>query len=638
MAPELVSLKEKVRFGEDFEVDLRAYELRRSGRALKLERIPMELLLLLVEQRDNIVTRGQIVERIWGCGIALDTDNSINGAIRKIRQVLRDNPERPRFIQTITGKGYRFIASVIEPATGKALAFPPPQVPASEPEKDKRAYPRWPLLAGAAVILVAALLAYLEWSLSRVRPDPANGKRMLAVLPFENYTGDPGQEYFSDGLTDEMITQLGRLDPQRLGVIARTSVMRYKNGRQPLNQVGRELGVQYVLEGSVRRDSGTVRITAQLIQVRDQTHLWAQEYDRELKDLLVVQGEIAREIAGEIQLALGDHQKRAAAAHSSALSRESYQAYDLYLKGRYFWNKRTQQGFQQAVECFEQAIAKDPNYARGYAGLADSYGMMSAYDLAPPNELIPKARAAALKAVQVDDTLAEAHTSLAVIAQDYDWDWRTAEKEYRHAIELDPNYATAHHWYAVFLAFQGRFDEAFREMDRARELDPLSLIIAADNGVILYYSRQYDRAIERFRAVLDMEPGFARTLVVVEAYVQKGQFQDALAEIERWPRHGDLRWVWAEQAYLYGRSGQPAHARQALHELEQLNRGQRIVPFQMITSNLGLGNRDRAFAWLEKAYLEHSSALTALKADPIYDLLRSDSRFQDLLRRVGLSQ
>jgi tetratricopeptide (TPR) repeat protein len=227
---------------------------------------------------------------------------------------------------------------------------------------------------------------------------------------------------------------------------------------------------------------------------------------------------------------------------------------------------------------------------------------------------------------------------LAVIAQDYDWDWRTAEKEYRHAIELDPNYATAHHWYAVFLAFQGRFDEAFREMDRARELDPLSLIIAADNGVILYYSRQYDRAIERFRAVLDMEPGFARTLVVVEAYVQKGQFQDALAEIERWPRHGDLRWVWAEQAYLYGRSGQPAHARQALHELEQLNRGRRIVPFQMITSNLGLGNRDRAFAWLEKAYLEHSSALTALKADPIYDLLRSDSRFQDLLRRVGLSQ
>ena len=213
---------------------------------------------------------------------------------------------------------------------------------------------------------------------------------------------------------------------------------------------------------------------------------------------------------------------------------------------------------------------------------------MSAYDLAPSNELIPKARATALKAVQVDDTLAEAHTSLAVIAQDYDWDWRKAEKEYRRAIELDPNYATAHHWYAVFLAFQGRFDEAFREIGRARELYPLSLIIAADNDVILYYSRQYDRAIERFRAVLDMEPGFARTLVVIEAYVQKGQFQDALAEIERWPRHGDSRWVWAEQAYLYGRSGQPAGARQALHELEQLNRGRRIVPFQMITSNLGL--------------------------------------------------
>jgi TolB-like protein/DNA-binding winged helix-turn-helix (wHTH) protein len=365
MAPEPVSFMEKVRFGEDFEVDSRAYELRRSGRALKLERIPMELLLLLVEQRDNLVTRDQIVERIWGSGFALDTNNSINGAIRKIRQVLRDNPERPRFVRTITGKGYRFIAPVIEPATGKALAFPPPQVPASEPEKDKRAYPRWPLLSGAAVILVAALLAYFEVSPSRVRPGPASGKRMLAVLPFENYTGDAGQEYFSDGLTDEVITQLGRLDPQRLGVTSRTSVMHYKNGRQPLDQVARELGVQYVLEGSVRRDSGTVRITAQLIQVRDQTHLWAQVYDRELKDLLVMQGEIARKIAGEIQLALGDNQKRAATAHSAALSRESYQAYDPYLKGRYFWNKRAPQGFQQAVECFEQAIAKDPNYARG---------------------------------------------------------------------------------------------------------------------------------------------------------------------------------------------------------------------------------------------------------------------------------
>ncbi len=300
---------------------------------------------------------------------------------------------------------------------------------------------------------------------------------MLAVLPFENLTGDAGQDYFSDGLTEEMIAQLGRLDPEHLGVIARTSVMHYKHSQEQLDQIGRELGVQYVLEGSVRRDSDKVRISAQLIQTKDQTHVWARQYDRELSNLLLLQGEIAQEIAGGIQLTLGDSHKRISSAHQPSLSPEAYEAYDLYLKGRYYWNKRTTQGFQQAIAYFQQAIAKDTNYARAYAGLADSYALLSGYSLAPQNELMPKARAAAQRAVELDDRLAEAHTSLAsALEGEYKWD--RAEREFKRAIELNPNYANAHHWYGILLWKVGKLDKSLREASKAQLLDPLSSQIA----------------------------------------------------------------------------------------------------------------------------------------------------------------
>jgi len=458
---------------------------------------------------------------------------------------------------------------------------------------------------------------------------------MLAVLPFENLTGDSGQDYFSDGLTEEMIAQLGHLDPQHLGVIGRTSVMHYKDTHEPLQQIGRELGVQYVLEGSVRRDANKVRVSAQLNQVRDQAHVWARQYDRELINLLALQGEIAQEIADGIQLTLGDHQ-RIDSAHQAPLTPNAYEAYDLYLKGRYFWNKRTPPGFQRAVEYFQQAVAKDPDYARAYAGLSDSYALMSGYSFAPQNEFMPKARAAALRAVELDNNLAEAHTSLALITENYDWDWQNAEKEYRLAIQLDPNYATAHHWYAEYLAYQGRFDEAFAESERARQLDPLSLIIATDNGAILYFSRQYDRAIQQFRAVLDMEPNFPRAHLLVFAYVQKGMFADALADIEKWRRIDNVPGSWAIEAYVYGRSGQRVEARRALEKWQQLNRRRQMDPAATALAYVGMGNKDEAFAWLQRAYSERSNALTALNVDPIYDPLRSDPRFQALLRRIGL--
>jgi len=342
-------------------------------------------------------------------------------------------------------------------------------------------------------------------------------------------------------------------------------------------------------------------------------------------------------VADEVRLTLGDH-KRTGAAQPPPLTPQAYEAYDLYLKGRYFWNRRTREGFQQAIECFQQAIAKDPNYAQAYAGLADSYALLSGYSLTPQTESMPRARAAALKALALDDGLAEAHTSFALITENYDWDWPTAEKEYRRAIELNPNYATAHQWYAEYLTWQGRFEEAFAENERARQLDPLSLIIAADHAAILFYARQYDRAIVQFRDVLEMEPTFSRAHLIVSAYVEKGQFADALVEIGKFgaPDSGPEKWSFL--ANVYGRAGQPAEARHALEKLQQVYRHQHVGPDPILWAYIGMGDRDQAFLWFEKAYADHSNVLTSLRVNPALDSLRGDARFEDLMRRVRLAQ
>jgi TolB-like protein/Tfp pilus assembly protein PilF len=482
------------------------------------------------------------------------------------------------------------------------------------------------------------MAGYLGWSRTRVRPQPSGGRLMLAVLPFENLTGDAGQDYFSDGMTEEMIAQLGHLDPEHLGVIARTSVMHYKHGQEQLGQIGRELAVQYVLEGSVRRDSGKVRITAQLVQMKEQMPVWSRQYDRELSGLLALQGEIAQEIADEIQPILGSDRKHITADRKSSPSPSSYEAYDLYLKGRYFWNKRTKEGFQQAAEYFQQAIVKDPNYARAYVGLADTFGLMSTWSLVPQNEFMPKAREAALKALQIDPSMAEAHASLALVAEHYDYDWQTAEKEFRQAIQLDPGYGTARQWYAECLSFQGRFDEALAESERARQLDPLSVIIARDHGTILYFSRQYDRAIEQFRAVRKMDPDFPRSGALIEAYVLKRQFADALAELGKPHTYGSAVSYWSYLAYVYGRSGQRLQSQRAVARLELLaQRSPSDLTLPLLVAYVGSDRKDEVIALLQKAYSEHSNAVVTLKVEPYYDPLRGDPRFQDLLRRVGLA-
>jgi TolB-like protein/DNA-binding winged helix-turn-helix (wHTH) protein/Tfp pilus assembly protein PilF len=636
------------RFGP-YELRPRTRELYKKGIRVKLRPQAYLLLLTLVERAGEAVTREELRRELWSKETFVDFEQGLNTTIKELRGALNDSANEPRFVETLPKLGYRMVAAVElgERASEKGATAPETSATQTNEMTNRRAEVarnmgawRATVTAGVAVTVVLAvgLAADFEWSRKSAsrHMTAGSGRIMLAVLPFANLTGDPGQEYFSDGLTDEMITQLGSLGPQRLGVIARTSVMHYKNNSEDVARVGRELGVQYVLEGSVRRDSENVRISAQLIQVQDQTHVWAREYDRQLVDLLAVQTEISEEVADEIQGTLGSNKVFAASRPRSASPRAS-DSYDLYLKGLYFWNKRTSDGLHEAADYFQRAIDADANDARAYAGLADAYALMGSYDFGAQDELVPKARAAAVKALQLDDTLAEAHTSLALIAQNYDWDWKRAESEYRRAIQLAPSYATAHHWYAENLALQGRFDEAFSEMALARQQDPLSLIMAADYGAFLYFSRQYDRAVEQLRAVLEMEPNFPRAHVLAFAYLQEGRTAEALADVERWRQIDDRPWTWAALAYGYGRSGNAAQAQAAIDKLKQPSRGHRIDPGPFCIAYIGNDN-EQALAWLMKARAQHAEILTTLKVDPVFDPLRDDPRFRDLLQVVGLTR
>jgi TolB-like protein/DNA-binding winged helix-turn-helix (wHTH) protein/Flp pilus assembly protein TadD len=620
-----------LRFGEHFDLDPGAYQLRRSGQSLKLERIPMEILLLLTEHRGQLVTREQIVERIWGKDANLDADNSINAAIRKIRQVLKDDPEHPRFIQTITGRGYRWIA-LVQKVESPRTSVPGVRGTAGTSPQARSSARGWRATGLALLALVIGTAGVIAIR-SRTRTAP---RVMVAVLPFENLTGDARQDYFSDGLTEETITQLGSRDPGSLGVIARTSVMHYKSDHAPLDRIARELGVQYVLEGSVRRDAGSVRIAAQLIRTTDQTQLWARQYDRGTTGLLTLQGEIAQAIASEIQASLGG--SRPGTRGEPVPSAQGFEAYDLYLRGEYAFNKRTVPDLEKAIRFFQQATVTDPTYARAYAALADAYVLLVGYSSRPPEDPMTKARGAALRALQLDSTLPEAHTAMALIVQNYDWDWQTAEREFRRAIALNPNYATAHHWYAEHLMWRGRFAEALEESERARQLDPLSLIIAADNGAILFYSRQYDRAIEKWRSVLDIDPDLQRAHLISAAYVEQGRFAEALADIERQRSIVSPPIYWAAVASVYGRSGRTAEARQALSEMLQASRRRPVQAGIIAWGYVSLGEKDSALAWLERAYAEHSNDMASLKVNPVCDPLRGDPRFQRLLERVGLAQ
>ena len=639
------------RFGP-YESRAKSLELYKHGTKLKVRPQPLRLLNLLLSNAGEVLTRDELRQELWSSETFVDFEHGLNSAIKSIRSALNDSVSEPRYIETIPKVGYRFIApeeriSEAAKSSGTLQSDVVIQEASSARQEgatstaealNSRKRPWAAAFAVAAVIVLAAVGIYWRWNATKVQSAQPSGRLVLAILPFQNLSGGADEDYFSDGLTEELIAQFGNLDPKHLGVIARTSVMHYKHSEEPLDLIGRELGVQYALEGSVRRDADKVRISAQLIQLKDQTRIWSREYDRQLNDLLALQSEIARDIGKEIQVSLGNRGPTKLPTEGTAVS-ESYQAYDLYLKGQYFWNQRTSDGFKRAVGYFQGSINKSPNYARAYAGLADSYVLMSGYSGFPPNDLLAKGRAAAEKAVELDDSLAEAHTAKALVAQDFDWDWKTAEREYLRAIELNPNYATARHWYAEYLALMGRFDEAQVQMEQARQLDPLSLIIATDNGVILYYARQYDRAIAQFRTVREMDPGYPRTGTIDYALLEKGSKAEVLADVESW-RHkeSDNSWHLGHEAYLLGRLGRADDSRAALEKLLQSNTRRPVDPLILAIAYLGADAKNDALRFLENAHASHSVSLTSVNVDPIFDPLRDEPRYQALLKAMNLTQ
>jgi TolB-like protein/Tfp pilus assembly protein PilF/tRNA A-37 threonylcarbamoyl transferase component Bud32 len=503
---------------------------------------------------------------------------------------------------------------------------------------------RWIAAAGGALVAVAALLFALNVGGLRDRIMRGGGAiqqspsriQSLAVLPLENLSHDPEQEYFADGMTEELITTLSKI--KALKVISRTSVMHYKGTQKTVPEIARELSVDAVVEGSVLRSGDRVRITVQLIQAEQDRHLWAESYERDLRDVLALQSEVARAIAGEIRTKVTPQEQERLASVRPV----DPQAHELYLKGRYYWNKRTPDTLKQSLEYFEQAIEKDPSYAPAYAGLADSYNMLGAgfYAVLPPKQAYPKAKAAATRALQLDSSLAEAHTSLAWAKVFFDWDWQGGEREFARAIELNPGYANAHHWYAVYLTIMGRHSEAIAEDRKAETLDPLSLIISADVAMqALGPAGLYDQEVQQCRKTLEMDPSFPLAHACLsDAYKNKRMYAGAIAEMQKAIdlSGGSVVWISA-LAQTYALAGRRDEAIKVLRQLQARSKQEFVSANLFAYIYAGMGDKDQAFAWLEKAYEERSDLVGGFKVGRQLDPLRSDPRYQDFLRRMNLT-
>jgi TolB-like protein/DNA-binding winged helix-turn-helix (wHTH) protein/Tfp pilus assembly protein PilF len=628
--------RETIRF-EDFELDPGSFELRRTGRLVKLERIPLQLLFLLAKNRDRLVTREEILLAIWGKDVFVDADNSINTAVRKARQALKDDPENPRFLRTIPGKGYRFSALVTSSA-------PPSPVVADLQigQPSRKHLPKWPVLA--ALVLVALITTGLILRSRLTKPPKTIPKKaMLVVLPFLNLSADPREDYFADGMTEEMITQLGSLDPQHLGVIARTSSMQYKGAKKGAAQVARELGVDYLLEGSVRRSDQRVRVTAQLIQASDQTHLWAADFDRDLSEVLKLQSDLALAISSKIQLTLSPS-ARARLAEEPSLNAAAYEA---YLQGLHDWDLRTKPAVERGIAEFQQAIALDPNYAPAYAALARAYSLAPVVGAMPPMESMPKAREAAQRAITLDPSLAAGHSTLGFVLAHYDFDWPAAEREYLRALDLNPNDAYAHLFYSnSYLSPLGRHAEAIAEMQKAVAIDPFSAPVQSFLGRTYIWARQYNQAIAQFRKCAEMFPGFAidhERLAQLLAFL--GKFEDAIAEDTRarllsGEEENSALQKEAALRHALATSGSQGYWKQLL-EFTQLP----VNPPETYNSPFGtailyaqLGEKSKALDSLEKAYEQRTLSMTELAIEPAFDSLRPDPRFQSLLHRTGLEK
>ncbi len=643
-----------VRFGV-FEADLNSCELRKQGHKLRLQAQPCQVLKLLLEHPGEVITREEFRKRLWPEDTFVDFDHSLNTAMRRLREVLNDSPDNAIFIETLPRRGYRFIAPVtaVQPlelaaegiaGSGTDISLALPTVPTAAGASyagtsDKvRGHTSW-RSAGfilCALLFGAALGLSAGWLMLRRTPPPELKSkplqvRSLAVLPLENIAATPGQEYLADGMTDELIASLAKV--RSLRITSRTSSMEYKGTHKPLSEIARELNVDAVVEGTVQRSGGNVRITAELVQTSSDRALWAETYENQVGDILALQQQVANAIVRQIQIELTPQEQQALTAPQSI----SPEAYEDYLKGKYYWNRRSEAALTKAISYFELATKDEPQYALAYAGLADCYGIIGAaiVGTVPARDVASKAEAAAIRAIELGPNLAEAQTSMATVRLNYDWDWAGAERGFRRAIELNPAYATAHQRYSLYLIAMDRKDESVAEMERAVSLEPLSVSMNFSLGWRLYMARRYDQSIQQLRTAIAMDPSLALAhMVLGQAYEQKGAFPQAAAEVTQAVQltHRSAPMI-AALAHLYAISGRQDHARELLKELLHPAQREYVSPFYVALVHAGLNEHAESLLWLNKAVDDRSNPCIFLRVDPDFDNLRKDQGFITLLKR-----
>jgi TolB-like protein/DNA-binding winged helix-turn-helix (wHTH) protein len=653
------------RFGL-FEVDGRTGELRKQGRAVRLRGRPFDILLLLLGRLGDVITREELRRQLWPADTFVDFDHGLNSAMNRLREALGDAAESPRFVETLPKRGYRFIAPIEvvdrevarHGRTGTSSlerhdAPPPAMVPErahaqeaaaskpvpTEPVVGARAAAatslstpsRMILLAATVALAAAVVVALLFLRVGQPRP-PHSSKMTLAVLPFENLSADADQDFFSDGFTEEMIAELGKLDPDRLGVIARTTTRLYKNARKNIGQIRQELGVDYVLEGSIRRAGNRMRITAQLVQTNDMTHLWAESYDRDVSDVLAIQSEVAMKIARSLTLALRRPDAGAARGTTSA------SAYDLYLRGRSFRDQATEESTRKAIEYFQRAIAADSQYARAYAGIADAYWLLGApgWEVEQPIAVLQKAQSSAERALAIDPQRAEARAVLAMVRLSYRWDRQGAEREIQEAIRLNPSSAISHQYYSTVLTTMGRFDEAIAEARRALELDPLSAPASTTLAIRYLYAGRLAEAMTQFSKTLDANPEFAVAhWGLAQGHLAAGAGLRALEELQRaLELSGNSAYMRAHLAYGLAISGNRDRAVSIQREIENESRERYQSPYHQALISVGLGDREGTLRALERAFADRSGWMVFLPVQPEFAQVRAAPEFQRLLARV----
>ena len=605
----------------------------------------MELLFLLVQRRGELVTREEVADRLWGTTVFVDIDQSINTAVRKVRMVLRDDPDNPHFIETVVGKGYRFAAPVAVngeatvSATAGLPALPQPAqagqsaaIAAAPAQRMHRWSPVVMLLTGIGAVLAIFASGWVAIHVRNTGSSTHPGIKSLVVLPLKNLSGDPAQEYLADGMTEALVSRLSSIHDLR--VISRTSSMRLKNSNLSVPEIANALQIDVVVEGSVIREGNRIRVTAQLIRGTTDEHFWSETYDRELPDVLALQSDVAQAIARKVEVTVtGKEEQRLTASHTVLP-----EAYESYLKGRSsLSNNNTKAGIEERIRYFEEAIAKDPAFAPAYVGLAEAHADLGTVMMGEdPNRERPKVVSAVRRALELDPNLAEAHVLLAEMAQEQ-WRWAEAETEYRRALELNPNDSDGYAGLAFWLLCQGRTDEAVASAERARELDRLGST-TSNLAWILFQSRRYEEAVRELRSSLAVHPNGAGSLWLLGfTLVINGQASEAIPLLERAAALADRSSGFIDVlGAAYARAGRRSDALRILAELKRRKQHGYVAAASFVIVYLGLGENEQAFAWLEEAYKERSNMLQFVKVHPLFDPLRGDPRFADLLHRVGL--